>query len=122
MALLYQKRHSRLRLGCDLVNLTRFKKILMRTPAMRGRIFLPSEEKDASLETLAGIFAAKEAVIKALGFSAGRWRDIEISARADGKPGIRVLEEKRATGYQAVDLSISHDGDYVIAFVVSLSE
>lgn len=105
-----------LRTGCDIVHIPRFKKIISRTPSMRRRIFLPQEEKDASPERLAGIFAAKEAVMKALGISAGRWHDIKVSYKKGGKPYINLSKNVRRK--YGVDISIAHDGEYAIAFVV----
>lgn len=103
-----------MKIGCDIVHIPRFKKILARTPAMRQRIFLPQEERGASIEKLAGVFAAKEAVIKALGVPPGRWQEINISYDKTGRP--QVLGGL-ASKYEG-DLSIAHDGDYVVAFVV----
>ena len=82
---------------------------------MRRRMFLPQEEKGASLERLAGIFAAKEAVMKAIDLSAGHWLEIEISFQRDGKPSVRLSHPIPTS---ACALSVAHDGDYVIAFVV----
>lgn len=102
--------------GCDIVYLPRFRKILTRTPSMRGRLFLPHEEKNANLETLAGIFAAKEALIKALGSTPGRWHDIQILHENSGKPVLKYLHHQKIV--KAQDVSISHDGDYAMAMVV----
>lgn len=105
-------------MGCDLVSLVRFKKILARTPAMGNRIFLSSEQKSASPESLAGIFAAKEAVIKALRLKAGDWRKIEVIKDKDGRPRIKLLNPGKKIISQ--DISISHDGKYVFAVAVFL--
>ncbi len=107
-----------IRVGCDVVAIPRFTKILLRTPAMRRRIFLPRETKGASIERLAGIFAAKEAVMKATGIPAGKWHDIEISHTRAGRPRVK-LSRPSASGYTC-DLSIAHDGDYAFAVVVCL--
>ncbi len=101
-----------IKIGCDLVFIPRFKKILLRTPAVRRRIFLPQEEKNASVNTLAGIFAAKEAAVKAFGVPAGRWQEIEIYHEKNGEPRIRIKGRK-------CKVSIAHDGDYAMALVVS---
>lgn len=107
-----------MKIGCDIVHIPRFKKIMARTPAMRSRIFLSQEEKGASVEKLAGIFAAKEAVIKALGLKAGDWPKIEIVKDKNGRPGIRLANSPRNIISQ--DLSISHDKNYALAFAVFL--
>lgn len=70
---------------------------------------------------LAGRFAAKEAVAKALGTGFGEqlsWKDIEILNDAAGKPLVHLhaMEEKRS-----VLLSISHCRDYVTAVALLIS-
>lgn len=107
-----------MKIGCDIVYIPRFKKILTRTPSMRSRIFLPQEEKGASREKLAGIFAAKEAVIKALGLKAGDWLKIEIVKDKNGRPGVKLVNPSKNIISQ--DLSISHDKNYALAFAVFL--
>lgn len=107
---------ERVHIGCDIVSLIRFRNIISRTPAMRRRIFLPQETKGASIEKLAGIFAAKEAAAKALDLSPGRWHDLEIMYEKNGKPSISFKDKTLRTSFDS-DLSISHDGDYAVAFV-----
>ena len=62
-------------------------------------------------ETFAGIFAAKEAYLKAKGTGINqRLNSIEINHDEKGKPYI--------SGVEHADVSISHDGDYAIASVI----
>lgn len=103
-----------MRTGVDLVHIPRFQKILARTPATKRRIFLPQEARDATREELAGTFAAKEAVMKALGIAAGNWQRIEIKRQKKGKPFFLLHGFPKP---RACDLSIAHDGDYVFAVV-----
>ncbi len=110
-----------IRVGCDIVPIARFKRILTRTPGMRSRIFLPQELKNASLERLAGIFAAKEAAVKALGLPPGSWHEIEIIYHKTGKPQLQLLSRTKKY-IISHDLSIAHDGDYAIAFVCCLEK
>ncbi|MEY4312591.1 MAG: hypothetical protein RLZZ319_100, partial [Actinomycetota bacterium] len=71
--------------GVDLVDVVRFADHLDRTPGLRERLFAPAE-REFPLESLAARFAAKEALVKALGGSEGlSWVDIEIP-RGDGVP------------------------------------
>lgn len=107
-----------MKVGCDIVYIPRFKKVIGRTPGIRRRIFLPEEEKDASPEHLAGIFAAKEATMKAIGIPAGRWHDIEIDYYESGRPKIKLVGN--SVSKYTCDLSIAHDGDYAVAYVVFL--
>jgi holo-[acyl-carrier protein] synthase len=97
-----------------------------RTPRLRTRLFADSEQS-GSLPSLAGRFAAKEALIKAIGNSNGfRWRDIEITHDPQGKPFFRVhgrvfaVLERR--GPRRLHVSISHDAGVACAFVIIESD
>lgn len=74
-------------------------------------------------ERLAARFAAKEAVIKALGLSETGigWRDIEVVRQLDGACAIRLhgpaARVARELGAGEMALSLSHDGDYAGAVV-----
>lgn len=76
-------------------------------------------------ERLAGRFAAKEAVSKALGVGIRmlRWRDIEVLPDRRGKPRV-ILHGKAAAiaqahGLSGFDISITHSRRDAIAFVVA---
>jgi phosphopantetheine--protein transferase-like protein len=79
---------------------------------------LPSEEKNASLERLAGIFAAKEAVLKALELKAGSWKKIEVRKTKEGRPEVRLIGLDK--NIKSQDISISHDGQYAVAVAIFL--
>ena len=105
------------RVGSDLVYMPRFKNILGK---IQDRAFSPSEMKNLEVKHLAGLFAAKEAVIKALNLKAGSWLSIEIGSKKSGKPLVKLaqsLGKNKAVNY---DLSISHDGKYALAVFVAL--
>ena len=78
---------------------------------------------------LAGRFAAKEAVLKALGTgwrSGIAWTDIEILSMPTGEPALtlhgmaaRIAEERGATRWW---ISISHTGDHAIASAIATSD
>ncbi|PGH06812.1 hypothetical protein AJ79_06455 [Helicocarpus griseus UAMH5409] len=75
---------------------------------------------------LAGRFAAKEAARKAApgGASTISWKDVMVSIDRDGgskKPEIVYLKDGGACG-ELGKLSISHDGDYVVATVLAVSD
>ncbi len=108
--------------GCDIVNIKRFKKSLERGGSnFLDKIFLPQElAVSEKIETLAGIFATKEAVIKALELKAGDWHEIEIIKNKNGRPEIKMLKLNNIIISQ--DISISHDGDYAMAVAVFLIE
>lgn len=97
---------------------------------LRDRLFAQSEQvKDGALRplpSLAGRFAAKEALIKALGDSTGvRWHDMHVVADDDGNPSFELEGASRAIaserGIERIHLSMSHDAGIAIAYVVAES-
>jgi len=103
--------------GIDIVAISRLEAALARTPSLRERLFTPAE---ASLppESLAGRFAAKEAVAKALFRPTGMaWRQAEVSRGADGRPVLTVLGYEHLTWH----VSLAHDGDFATAMVIAES-
>lgn len=83
------------------------------------------------VESLAGRFAAKEAAAKALGTGIWRhgvrWTDIEVSRdEASGAPTLHfygaAAQRVQALGWTTWSVSLSHDRERVIAFVVALGE
>jgi len=99
-------------LGIDLVYLPEFEKKLKNLEL--EKIYLSHElTQNKSLESLAGVFAAKEAFFKAIG-SKENWLDVWVEKTTEGKPLLRsTLAQNTNT-----ELSISHSGDYVIAVVI----
>ncbi len=77
-------------------------------------------KKADMMPSVAARFAAKEALSKALGkgisgsFSFG---SVEVINDADGRPVFRVLDRTIGLSDRDIRLSLSHDGDYAIAFV-----
>ncbi len=111
--------------GIDLVDVARFVETLKRTPSLRARLFTEAEAA-LPFERLAGRFAAKEAVAKALGAPASlRWLDAEITAAGNGRPVLSVRGTVAAVaeslGVRSWHLSLSHDGGMAIAMVVASS-
>ncbi len=120
-----------LRSGVDIIEIDRLRKV---NPAIRQRflkrVYTPLEleiagESDASL---AGRFAAKEAVSKALGSGIGRvrWQDIEIRRGANGEPQLHLHGAARqlanALGLTIWSVSISHSRTHAVAMVVALGQ
>jgi holo-[acyl-carrier protein] synthase len=112
-------------IGNDIVEIARIKAVLARYPQrFLNRVFTPHEQeyclkrKEPALH-LAGRFAAKEAVVKALGtgFIQGlTWLDIEIRHDSKGKPG--VFFSPSATHLlndSSLFISISHCHQYATA-------
>jgi holo-[acyl-carrier protein] synthase len=101
----------------------------------RNRVFTEKEiaycekKRRGKYESYAGRFAAKEAVMKALGRGWGvkvRWLDIEVARARSGKPDI-VLHDKTAKlaaelGIRRWALSITHTKQHGLAFVIAQDE
>jgi len=113
---------SVLGVGIDVVDIARFWETLERTPAMRERLFTPTE-RSRSLASLAARFAAKEALAKALGAPEGMgWLDAEVVNDPSGDPrlDIRGSVQARADvlGVATMHVSLSHDAGIASAVVV----
>ena len=110
-----------LRVGCDIVSISIFRDRLSETgDLLPERIFHPSECAKATAEKLAGLFAAKEAVLKALGMSAGSWQQLCIKYDESGAPTILFIEPK--PWVHEITVSISHNNDFAIAVVAAVLE
>lgn len=86
-----------------------------------SRIFTVKELQNAKLRAsyfqhLAGRFAAKEAVFKAVGEKTLGWKDIQILNDKDGKPYCEFLNSKG--NKLEVHISISHVKTYAVASAI----
>lgn len=110
-------------IGVDLVDIPRFEDIIARTPRLVERLFAPAERL-LPPRSLAARYAAKEALIKALGGSDGvHWVDIEVSSEPSGKPVFSLSGSTADVvvdrGIRALHLSMSHDAGLAIAYVTA---
>jgi holo-[acyl-carrier protein] synthase len=118
-------------IGVDIIEVGRIKAALAnpRTGArFRDRVFTPGEVAYCSRrrnahESFAARFAAKEAMMKALGRAVG-WREIEVT-RTNGPPSItlsgRAGTRAEALGIHRINLSLSHTAETAIAYVIAES-
>ena len=115
-------------IGVDVVDLARFERALSRTPALKGRLFADAElvsgDRVLGLRSLAGRFAAKEALIKALGESTGiRWHHMQVVSDGHGNPSFELTDAAasvaRSRGVTSLHLSMSHDAGIAIAYVIA---
>jgi holo-[acyl-carrier protein] synthase len=119
-------------LGLDSVDIPRFAEVLGRRPALADRLFTPGEQRYARglanpVPSLAARFAAKEAVMKALGVGLGAfgWSDVEVLPAGEGGPGLAVtgraalLAAERGVG--AWHLSITHTDTVASAVVAAVA-
>ena len=105
--------------GVDITEVNRIKKAAEKWgEAFLNRVFTDEELLNAKTRAslyqhLAGRFAAKEAVFKALGDAALNWKDLEILNDREGKPFCKFLNAK-GKGKNVV-VSISHVKNYAVA-------
>jgi holo-[acyl-carrier protein] synthase len=107
----------------DLVDLARFEEKLATTPALLERLFHPVERGYSSRQ-LAGSFAAKEALVKALGSPEGlSWTELSVVRDSLGKPWLHAeghsQDRVTSAGADKLHLSISHDGGLLTAYVIA---
>ena len=118
-------------LGVDICEIGRMERALQRHPTMRERVFTPEERaycdsKARPGESYAGRFAAREAVIKALGGYRGkRWQDISVARLPSGAPSIRLEGNAKiradALGIANVLITFTHEKTSAVAFAVAVS-
>ncbi len=118
-------------IGVDIAEIARIAAAHERHQARFLERLLTADEREhwqasgARIESLAGIWAAKEAVSKALGtgFSGFGLRDVAILHDGHGKPEVRLLAEAlrlaESRGIKHVLVTISHSSGQAIAFALA---
>lgn len=117
--------------GVDLVDVERLRAAVTRTERFAKKVFTEGEMaycrgKAREYEHLAGRFAAKEAMLKALGTGIERessLRDVEVQCDPQGRPEVvlhgATRQRAQAMGVARIHLSISHAGQFAVAMVVA---
>jgi holo-[acyl-carrier protein] synthase len=119
----------RLATGVDLIEIARVEEVIAR----HGKHYLERiytldelEQCGKNVESLAGRFAAKEAVAKALGTGIGdvAWKDIEILGDEQNAPVLNLYgtaqQKANELGLMHWSVSISHSQSHAIAFAVAV--
>ncbi len=114
-------------IGLDMIEIARIEEAMGRW----GERFLHRIYTEGELRicrnrapALAVRFAAKEAVMKALGtgIKGVGWRDIEVLSNPEGKPLVylhgRAQKKAADLGLEELAISLSHSRDYAIASVI----
>lgn len=107
-------------IGVDIADVKRFRKLpFRRNRSFYAEIFTSAEirycmAKHDPYPHFAARFAAKEAVIKSSGGRIYGLKRIEIISGQDGKPAVKAKSGKN------ILVSLSHDGDYAVAFSIWL--
>jgi holo-[acyl-carrier protein] synthase len=116
-------------LGIDIVRVARIRAALERFgPRFSKRVLTESEQRyvRGRPETMAGRWAAKEAVSKVLGLGVRGigWRDIEIERLPTGQPSVRLHGRAAARaeqlGMERIAVSITHESDYAVAIAFGI--
>jgi len=116
-------------IGTDIIEISRVRTAAARHPSFYDKILTEREKtcclgKSDPVPTLAGRFAAKEAVLKCMGLGLRglSWRDLEVIPDGQGAPQVlfsenikKILEDKRI---KYIKVSISHSRDYAMAVAV----
>jgi holo-[acyl-carrier protein] synthase len=121
--------------GIDAVDIARFRRVLERRPALRERVFTDAERAEADRRAdpaphLASRFAAKEAVMKALGTGIGGFplHDVEVvrehrEGKLAGPPSLRLLDRAarlaEERGVARWHVSITHTEALALAVVLA---
>jgi len=115
-------------IGTDIIEIDRIKRAIERTPSFLTKVFTENEiklfsSKAFKIETIAGNFAAKEAVSKAIGTGIRGFAlsDIEILRDNLGKPVVNisnVVKENIKSENYIFHLSISHNKSNAIAYAI----
>jgi holo-[acyl-carrier protein] synthase len=118
-------------LGTDIVEVARFRLAMERTASLVDRLFSPEERQYASgqhdpAKSLAARFAAKEALMKALGVGLGDvdFHDVEVVRHESGAPSLEVRGRAHQLasdrGVTSWLLSLSHTETTAMAVVIAV--
>ncbi|MBI2089198.1 MAG: holo-ACP synthase [Deltaproteobacteria bacterium] len=121
--------------GVDLVEVARVKSALENAKTgdrFRSRVFTEKEieycegKRQGKYQSYAGRFAAKEALMKALGrgwSSEVNWLDIEILAGPGGKPEVglrnKTADLAQRLGIKQLSVSIAHTKSFAMAYLIA---
>ena len=117
--------------GVDAVEIDRFRRSLERTPSMKTRLFTSEELEYVDhhgdpTPSLAARFAAREAVMKAMGVGLGafEFHDVWVQRAESGRPTLAVTGRAEQIadelGVTEWHLSITHTASTAIAYVIAV--
>ncbi len=117
-------------IGTDIIEINRIKKVIERYPNLMNRLFSVEESeyyeyKRWNPQNIAGGFAAKEAVFKAMGtgLSKFKWKEVEIIRDGNGRPYVRLngkVKDYADSNYIGlIHVSISHCKEYATATAIA---
>ena len=133
-ALTIHANSEKLGLGVDVLEIERMRKIIARTPSFTRKMFSSAEVKYCESKPepeihFAARFAAKEAVLKALGvgFSQGvAYTDVEVKLKNGGAPETLLHGKAKEIAAQAgvidIPLSISHTKTEAVCVAIAITK
>ncbi|AFM39796.1 holo-(acyl-carrier-protein) synthase [Desulfosporosinus acidiphilus SJ4] len=113
--------------GVDIIEIERVAAALARQPGLAERLFTRRELESLSgrgMQSYAARFAAKEAVLKAMGtgLRGMSWHDVEIITSQSGEPLVLLSSQAeiqlKERGGSQVRVSLSHNQTQAIAFAI----
>lgn len=118
-------------IGIDIIEIERVKKTLGRRKGFVERFFAAEEaiyyqKQNKNAATIAGGFAAKEAIVKAMGtgFDDFSWKDIVVLRNSRGKPEVELRGRAKGlcecSGIEGILVSISHSKNYAVAQAIAI--
>ena len=122
----------RISIGVDIVEVPRVERLIRSYERVEARLFTEHEidycrGRRRCYEHMAARFAAKEAVLKALGtgLSRGmRWTDVEVLNEDGGRPSVRLSGAVAAwaerLGVQQLEVSLSHTSGLALAQALAI--
>lgn len=117
-----------MKIGTDIIKISRIENAVAKFGDRFKQRYLSEDEivMTKSIESLAGLWAAKEAISKALGCGICKelsFHDIIITKNTKGAPSFKLSDDAQSIHHiQNASLSISHDGGFSIAVVALTKE
>ena len=103
--------------GVDVVEIARIDAAIRTRPRFLNRVYTDAEQEIVrDPHEAAGRWAAKEAIIKCVGYRLP-WKQMEVLRDRYGKPVARILTDIKKGPIQ-IHVSITHDAGLAIAFAV----
>lgn len=120
--------------GIDIIEMSRINKAVENRENFVERFFTRGErdyfesKRKGKTQSIAGYFAAKEAISKALGtgLSGFKWKDIEILKSIEGVPQVALKGKAKVIatelGISEIMISISHCKEYAVAQAIAIGK
>ncbi len=120
-------------IGVDIIEINRIERLVHKNPRFLEKMFTNEERKyfeskNFKIESIAGNFAAKEAISKSIGTGIREFKmsDIEILRDELGKPIVKTYNNLQSIcidyGVSEIMVSISHCKEYAVANAIAITK